>query len=482
MTTLNLSIVTTGDDVREEGGVISAANWPLNVGTWGNTIKNAGFRFQGVTVPQGATISSAVLSLPIVSSSGTINFRLYGAAVDNASSWSTSFLPSGVARTTAYTALTSAPVGTVNLTITSVVQEIVNRSGWASGNSMGLPLLWQGAAGDSNDFIGISEYSYDSGNTATLSITYSVGTNYSLTASAITTSAVSIEAPTLTQRNTLAASGITAGSPTLQNAAVQQIHALIATAPSVGPPTIASPTFSSNHLLSANTLAAQSPNIGSPALSQKHNVSVSDIVAQSASVENVTITQAHNISASDFVSGAPQIENPALSQFGGLTANDLMAQAFVESASLSQKHSLIGVDVSSGNAVLEAPGITQNHQIAANNITTGLSFVESPSTASTYNFEALDVESGVVAFGNASLAQNHSLQSQSINTDIVGVDETFISQRHNLIADILMTLGVVIGSPNLFMSGERVITRKTHTAFRKVPLYVPKRNRNYTVN
>lgn len=103
--------------------------------------KMMGFRFQGVAVPQGATISSATLTLDTDDASSVTNVgRIFGQDVDSAAAWAnTTLLPKNMTRTTAFAALTGVPTtnGTAYpIDVTSIVQEIVDRAGWSSGNNM----------------------------------------------------------------------------------------------------------------------------------------------------------------------------------------------------------------------------------------------------------------------------------------------------------------------------------------------------------
>ena len=66
MTTLNLQVNASADDGHIDNTALSPqlTSNNLNVGNVnGNSSSTAGFRFTNVTVPQGATDSSAVLTL-----------------------------------------------------------------------------------------------------------------------------------------------------------------------------------------------------------------------------------------------------------------------------------------------------------------------------------------------------------------------------------------------------------------------------------
>ena len=134
-----------------------------------------GGRFQNVTVPQGATINSATLTVNVPS---TINdtpagVTWYGELATNAAAFTTTASDiTNRALTTATTVWSGTDIGTGDhdLTVTSIVQEIVNQGGWASGNAMAL--LLYGVASCS-----IQITSYDTSTTlcARLAIDYTEG-------------------------------------------------------------------------------------------------------------------------------------------------------------------------------------------------------------------------------------------------------------------------------------------------------------------
>ena len=124
-----------------DGGGFDAA--PLDIDIEANTdnaIRSIGaFRFVNVVIPQGATIDSAVLTLE-TSAGGDLDpaLDIHGDDADDSASFVAT--PSIVSRTftTASVAVTD-PISAGQWTspdISDVLQEIVDRAGWASGNAM----------------------------------------------------------------------------------------------------------------------------------------------------------------------------------------------------------------------------------------------------------------------------------------------------------------------------------------------------------
>jgi len=120
----------------------------------GTTSENLiGLRFQDVEIPQGVTITSASIDFTAAAaSSGTASFTLRGEDVDDSTSFTTA--SSNISSRSRTTAAVNWPgvsnwaaAGDLNSTpdLTSIVQEITNRSGWCGGNSLSILLHSSGA-------------------------------------------------------------------------------------------------------------------------------------------------------------------------------------------------------------------------------------------------------------------------------------------------------------------------------------------------
>jgi type IV pilus assembly protein PilY1 len=111
-----------------------------------------GLRFNGVEVPQGASIESASIQFAAFRpGSDVTSLTITGEDVDNSDTYTGSDLDiSSRTYTTATVSWPSVPAFTAvdepHLTpdLTSVVQEVVNRSGWCGGNSMSFKLAGAG--------------------------------------------------------------------------------------------------------------------------------------------------------------------------------------------------------------------------------------------------------------------------------------------------------------------------------------------------
>jgi hypothetical protein len=139
VTTLNLEVAASADDASETGGVVSITETLTTVldaaGDW------IGQRF-AAAIPVGATINSATWGI-ITSGTGN-NEPLVDISCEDADSAAafaaTSNNISGRTRTTAFVTWDSADlragdgVEVASPDISTPVQEVVDRGGWASGN------------------------------------------------------------------------------------------------------------------------------------------------------------------------------------------------------------------------------------------------------------------------------------------------------------------------------------------------------------
>lgn len=125
----------------------------LQLSQTGSPLKNqmVGVRFQKVLVPKNATITSARLEFEVDSTdSSPASLTIKGQAADNASTFSTATNNISLrATTTASVAWSSVSDPATNQKLVSpdiktIVQELVNRSGWASGNAMAFVISGSG--------------------------------------------------------------------------------------------------------------------------------------------------------------------------------------------------------------------------------------------------------------------------------------------------------------------------------------------------
>ncbi len=143
---VNEVIAAEIDDVRTfNGGGLQSLY--LSAGNFSGYPMNGGVRFRTLAIPQGVTINSAVLTLDVKGDNGDPTLKIYGDDVDNAGSWSGGEKPKDIVKTAANLSWTpTANVGVATTAaITSIVQEIISRTGWSSNNNMKFAILNNGA-------------------------------------------------------------------------------------------------------------------------------------------------------------------------------------------------------------------------------------------------------------------------------------------------------------------------------------------------
>ncbi|WXG53610.1 MAG: hypothetical protein RNU03_02615 [Candidatus Sedimenticola sp. (ex Thyasira tokunagai)] len=139
----NPQIGSSRDDAEEDtnDGSMTRSSSKLNLGD-----KNVGLRFQNVDVPQGATIIEAELSMTAATaSSGAASTTIKGQAADNTDQFSSNDDDISDRVLNSSSIIWNHDDWVVNESyaspdIATVIQDIVNRGGWNSGNSMTLVL------------------------------------------------------------------------------------------------------------------------------------------------------------------------------------------------------------------------------------------------------------------------------------------------------------------------------------------------------
>lgn len=137
----------------------------------------AGLRFNNITIDNAETISDAYLSVYADTANGagsvtSVFGKIYADDVDDAAAWGTSSRPSQITTTTA--SVDWDPSTWTNNTwvnspdISTVIQEIVNRGSWASGNDLRIAIWNDGTTGQ--NVVAFEDYDTSSSLAAKLTI------------------------------------------------------------------------------------------------------------------------------------------------------------------------------------------------------------------------------------------------------------------------------------------------------------------------
>ena len=157
MTVFSTQIDTSTDDAADLGHPLDPRVFDDDDTTYvisdslGDTLNIAGFRFPDVTIPQGSTINSATLTIHVrLVGMGNSSFDLWGVDADDLATWSSgSNRPEDVTQTTAvfnFSETGEFAEQPFDFPVASIIQEIVDRGGWSSGNGLGFVTEDKGSA------------------------------------------------------------------------------------------------------------------------------------------------------------------------------------------------------------------------------------------------------------------------------------------------------------------------------------------------
>lgn len=121
-----------------------------------SSLANAAIKFDSINISQGTSVTSAVLSWKVGARNGTgdIYGGIYGLDQDATAGFSSGDDPFNRPETSAtlnvHIGSGSQAGSTENWTVTSIVNEILARGGWSSGNDLGFK-IWANRGGTSTD-------------------------------------------------------------------------------------------------------------------------------------------------------------------------------------------------------------------------------------------------------------------------------------------------------------------------------------------
>lgn len=157
LSSLAVSVTSSSDDAEQAGvgGSTNTGSSDLELIEDGSTQQIVGIRFNGIAVPKGATIIAAYVQFKVdEATTAATNLTIQGQAIDTAPTFASAVNNiTARGRTTASVAWNNVPgwstVGAAGAeqktpNIGPVIQEIVNRDGWVSGNSLALIITGNG--------------------------------------------------------------------------------------------------------------------------------------------------------------------------------------------------------------------------------------------------------------------------------------------------------------------------------------------------
>lgn len=278
--------VTVGNN--DSSLVGSTFNRTSTTNTLGKSITSSAYSFQlfsDISIPQGATITSAQLLLGVANSGGnTIHVSIAAEDVSNATA------PTNTATFNAKkSAITSASVNWSNVPklgwggiltspdISSVIQEIVDRSDWQSGNSIN---IYIGDNGSNN----YSQTSYFTANFTGAGQKPQLTITYSLPSTTPTPTPLPTATPTVAPTNT------PTNTPTPTNIPTPTATSLPTATPTVTPLPSATPTVAPTNTPTSTPLPTATPTIVPTIIPGGTTTTVTRAVTSSAEDSSVSGT------------------------------------------------------------------------------------------------------------------------------------------------------------------------------------------------
>jgi hypothetical protein len=154
---LDIPVQAPADDAEERTstGAVTLTSGDLNLGTDAARPQTTALRFTGVTLPPGATITAAWVQFQVDEASAAGgSLTVAGQAADSAGAFTTAARSlSTLPRTTATVSWSPVAWPTIGARtaaqqtpdLAAVIREIVGRTGWASGNALGLLVTGDGS-------------------------------------------------------------------------------------------------------------------------------------------------------------------------------------------------------------------------------------------------------------------------------------------------------------------------------------------------
>lgn len=142
------SRVTAGsDDVEQRGTSVNLTSADLSMGTDAGTAQTVGMRFPALAVPRGATVTRAWVQFTVdETNAAAASLRFRAESSDNAATYTSASGPGsrplGSAAATwaapSWPTVGAAGADQRSVDLTAVVQQVVSRTGWVSGNALAL--------------------------------------------------------------------------------------------------------------------------------------------------------------------------------------------------------------------------------------------------------------------------------------------------------------------------------------------------------
>ncbi|MCK4442468.1 MAG: hypothetical protein KAU90_10705, partial [Sulfurovaceae bacterium] len=155
VTTIETRVSSSNDDAEESsGGSMHKDSSDLELTQDGTNHQTVGIRFQGINIPKNATITKAYIQFSVDEPSAeTTNLTIYGEDSNSTNEFSDNDYDISIRKKTSTSVSWSPSIWEIEHSadinqptpdLKALVQEIVNRNGWSSGNNMAFIITGNG--------------------------------------------------------------------------------------------------------------------------------------------------------------------------------------------------------------------------------------------------------------------------------------------------------------------------------------------------
>jgi len=278
----------------------------------------------------------------------------------------------------------------------------------------------------------------------------SVGQTHTLGTTSITTLAVILDSPTLSEIQEVIPLGITTQNPTLGSPNLGQAHNLdppdLLTANSV----IEDTTVGQTHGLGVDGLITGSPDVGTTSLGGEVSVTPDDIVTNAPDIGNFDIAQDHSVTPDSIITGVPSIGSPVIVEEGVLIPLSFQTETpTIGTTSLGQNHNLDLIQVITNVPTIGTTDLGQKHELTIISITCDTPVLESPTIIEEGGLIPLSFQTEAPIIGTTSLGQKHSLDLNQIVTETPIIGTTNLSGIIEVVPENIIVSVPIIGTTTI---------------------------------
>ena len=404
-TTLFFELSFNVNDVEEtDNTTLVTDENKIEVGYFNSVIHDAGLRFQNITIPAGSDILSAVLTIDVslyeTTSQSYIQLVIKGDDSGNSIVWASDDRPSQREKTTASVNWDIASPDEDSPDIATVIEEIIRRGDWESGNALSLiieernnvngnRIQFVTAEGDptygSQPVLAVQWSSNNLGTTttSTTSTSTTISTSTSTTQSTSTSSTTTSSSTSTTQSTSTSTSSTTTSSSTSTSTSTSSTTTSSSTSTTTSSSTSttqSTSTSTSSTTTSSSTSTSISTSSTTTSSSTSTTTSSSTSTTQSTSTSSTTTSSSTSTTQSTSTSSTTTSSSTSTTQStstSSTTTSSSTSTTTSSSTSTTQSTSTSSTTTSSSTST------TQSTSTSSTTISSSTSTTQSTSTSST---------------------------------------------------------------------------------------------------